>query len=74
MLNADLLEILNKVGGVLKTLEAGMSKPMKDTEAKKICKELPAIDKMYDNSVQMAKNFGYELPGSKSKKRKRTQA
>jgi hypothetical protein len=71
MLNDDLIEILKRVSAVLNILESSINKPMKESDGKKVAKELPIIDKMFEESVQMAKNFGYDA-GAKGKKRKKS--
>ena len=71
MLHDDVEALIANIEAAVKLLEGMMGKANKDRDAKKLAGHLKHLDHALEEIMQHAKNFGYEMGGSKSKRRKK---
>ena len=71
MLHDDVEALIANIEAAVKLLEGMMGKANKDRDAKKLAGDLKHLDHALEEIIQHAKNVGYEMAGSKSKRQKK---
>ena len=74
MLFTDVSDLIKSMDKAVKTLEGMVSKAVAPKVVKKLASDLTCLDNNFAECMKMGQNFGYEVGGSKQKKRKKSTA